>query len=292
MISVALKGVRDSLLYIGDCLEALPGIPDGSVDVCVTSPPYNIGVHYSSYSDDLSRGNYLSWIGQVSRELLRVVSDRGSLFLNIGFTSTDPWIDVEIAQVFRRGWVLQNRIAWVKSLYTGERTIGHFKPINSARFLNRTFEHILHFTKAGDVAIDRLAIGVPYEDKSNLSRFGHENDLRCRGNVWVLPYETIQDRARQRGGHPATFPMKLPRMCIELHGIERVRKVLDPFNGIGSTLLAALGLGVESIGIELDLDYACEALEWMINACDAIPVKKLGAVTDAEPGRAGTTREA
>jgi site-specific DNA-methyltransferase (adenine-specific) len=166
--------------------------------------------------------------------------------------------------------VLQNRIAWVKSIHTGERTIGHFKPINSGRFLNGTFEQVLHFSKSGDVSIDRLAIGVPYEDKGNIARFDRDADLRCRGNVWLVPYGTITDRVRQRGRHPATFPIELPRMCIEVHGVERAAKVLDPFGGIGTTLLAALELGVEGIGIELDLGYACEALERMIDACDAI----------------------
>jgi len=270
MLSVKLSGIRDSLLYIADCMEVLPGIPDGSVDVCVTSPPYNIGIGYRSYSDDLERSDYLSWVGSVSAELLRILSDRGSLFLNVGFTSTDPWVDLDVANVLRQDWVLQNRINWVKSVHAGDRTIGHFKPINSPRYLNRTWEHLFHFTKTGDVPIDRLAIGVPYEDKGNIDRFDRDADLRCRGNVWLVPYGTITNRARQRGRHPATFAAELPRMCIELHGLDRVQKVLDPFGGIGTTLLAALELGVEGIGVELDLGYACEALERMIDACEAI----------------------
>ena len=269
MITVRLEGSRESALHVvADCMDVLPTIADGSVDVIVTSPPYNIVTPYGSYSDDLDRKEYIDWMQRVSRELLRVTSDRGLLFLNVGYTSTDPWVDMEVAGAFRRDWVLQNRIVWVKSAFTGERTIGHFKPVNSPRYLNRTFEQVFHFTKLGDVPIDRLAIGVPYEDKGNLGRFGREADRRCRGKVWVLPYETITSRAKQRGRHPATFPAELPRMCIEMHGVERARKVLDPFGGIGTTSAAALELGVAAVAIELDLGYALEALGRMLDACE------------------------
>ena len=89
--------------------------------------------------------------------------------------------------------------SWSKGMAFG-------KPFStSPRFLNRTWEHLFHFTKGGDVPIDRLAIGVPYADKGNIERFDRDADLRCRGNVWLLPYETINDSAKQRGRHPATF---------------------------------------------------------------------------------------
>jgi site-specific DNA-methyltransferase (adenine-specific) len=245
-------------------------MPEGAIDVCVTSPPYNIGVRYGSYADDLDRGGYLSWMAQVSHELRRVIGDQGSLFLNLGFSSTDPWVDMDVANVFRADWVLQNRICWVKSVYLDGHTRGHFKPVNSARYLTRTWEQVLHFTKRGDVPINRLAIGVPYEDKTNIARFDRAADLRCRGNVWYLPYSTITDRAKQRGRHPATFPVELPRWCIELHGVERVRTVLDPFGGIGTTLAAALELGVKGIAIDIDHGYAGVTVERLLDLCETL----------------------
>ena len=87
---------------------------------------------------------------------------------------------------------------------------GHFKPISSQRFLNDCHEYIFHFTKSGRVEIDRLALGVPYQDKSNIARWSHTSgrDRRCRGNTWFIPYETIQSRQKERP-HPATFPVEL-----------------------------------------------------------------------------------
>jgi site-specific DNA-methyltransferase (adenine-specific) len=123
------------------------------------------------------------------------------------------------------------------------------------RFLHDCFEYIFHFSKNGDVELDRLAIGVPYQDKSNIGRWKSANqDLRCRGNTWFIPYETIWSREKQRP-HPSPFPPKLPEMCIKLHGLSKTKLVLDPFMGIGNTALACIKLGVDYIGFEIDESY-------------------------------------
>lgn len=136
--------------------------------------------------------------------------------------------------------------------------MGHFKPINSDRFLNDTHEYLLHLTHRGDVKLHRKApgVGVPYEHASNVSRWAHTGggNLRCRGNVWVLPYKTIQSSDKQRP-HPATFPVELPERAIRLHGGADCSglRVLDPFTGIGTTGVAAVRCGVASFtGIDVD----------------------------------------
>ncbi len=128
------------------------------------------------------------------------------------------------------------------------RSFGHFKPINSPRFLNDCHEYVFHFTKSGRVELNRLALGVPYQDKSNIARWSHTRgkDLRCRGNTWFVPYETIQSREKERP-HPATFPVQLAEWCIKLHGASRVRTMLDPFLGIGNSAVAAQRCGVKKI---------------------------------------------
>ncbi|MEP7015647.1 MAG: site-specific DNA-methyltransferase [Verrucomicrobiota bacterium] len=140
-------------------------------------------------------------------------------------------------------------------------THGHFKPINSKRFLNDCHEYVFHFTKSGRVELDRLALGVAYQDKSNISRWGHTGgkDRRCRGNTWFVPYETIQSRQKERP-HPATFPVQLVDWCIKLHGVSRVQTMLDPFLGIGNSAVAAKRCGVKGfIGFEIDRMYLAEA---------------------------------
>ncbi|XRO77574.1 DNA-methyltransferase [Methanocaldococcus sp. 10A] len=258
-------------IYCMDCLEGMKELKDKSVDVVVTSPPYNIGIKYNKYSDNLSREEYLNWIEKVIKEIKRVLKDDGSFFINIGYTAKDPWIAFDVANVIRKHFKLQNTIHWIKSIaiqkedvgnypnIIGDIAVGHYKPINSDRYLSIMHEYIFHFTKNGDVKLDKLSIGVPYQDKSNIKRFRKNKDLRDRGNTWFIPYETIQYREKDRP-HPATFPSKLPEMCIKLHGIKKTNLVLDPFMGIGSTAIACIRLGVNYIGFEID-EYYCMIAE-------------------------------
>jgi site-specific DNA-methyltransferase (adenine-specific) len=250
----------------GDCVDGMAQLPDGCVDVAVTSPPYNLGIKYGRYSDADSREAYLQWAGKWAGQIHRVLKSSGSLFLNVGSAPSNPMLPHELVMRLRDVFVLQNVIHWVKAITIEDRqgelrSFGHFKPISSKRFLTDCHEYVLHLTKTGRVEIDRLAIGVPYQDKSNIARWSHTrgSDLRCRGNTWFIPYETIQNRAKERP-HPATFPIKLAEWCIKLHGLARVETVLDPFLGIGNSAIAAKRCGVKNfIGFEIDKQYLAEA---------------------------------
>jgi site-specific DNA-methyltransferase (adenine-specific) len=130
--------------------------------------------------------------------------------------------------------------------------VGHYQPVNSSRYLSGGHEFIFHFTKHGDVSLEKTSIGVPYQDKSNIKRWKSVSaDLRERGNAWFIPYETIQESRP----HPTVFPEKLPEMCIKLHGFNKDTIVLDPFMGIGTTALASVRLGAKFIGFEIDKSY-------------------------------------
>ncbi len=177
-------------------------------------------------------------------------------------------------------------IHWVKSIaieralvgraagLERDLAIGHYKPVNSDRYLNSAHEYIFHFTHHGDVPLDRLAIGVPYQDRSNVTRWGRGGSgLRCRGNTWFLPYPTIKHRSTDRP-HPSSFPPELPERCLRLHGRERIRLAVDPFLGIGSSAVAALRVDVPFAGFEVDSTYLTEAVR---------SLERAGATRRAEP---------
>jgi len=267
-----LDVVSNLSIYQGDCVKGMQDhVESSTVDVVVTSPPYNLGIKYNSYKDSKSKDEYLSWCEIWSYEISRCMKDEGSLFLNIGAASSNPFFPFDVARTVSKYLELQNTIHWIKSIsIPGEKegeviSRGHFKPINSKRYINDCHEYVFHFTKKGNTKLDRTAIGVPYADKSNIGRWGHTEgkDKRCRGNTWFIPYKTINRRAADRP-HPATFPTELAKKCVLLHG-EHDCTVLDPFLGIGHAALGANESGIVSkfIGFELDPEYvkvACSEL--------------------------------
>jgi site-specific DNA-methyltransferase (adenine-specific) len=271
-----------------DCITGMSRLADASVDLVVTSPPYNLGISYGKYSDRQDRRSYLGWCDEWAALIRRVLKSNGSFFLNIGAAPSNPMLPHEIVMTLREFFVLQNTIHWIKSIAiddrcsrrpagdarashreaaTAIRSFGHFKPINSPRFLIDCHVYVFHFTKSGRVELNRLALGVPYQDKSNIARWRHTqgDDLRCRGNTWFVPYQTIQSREKERP-HPATFPVQLAEWCIKLHGVSRVETMLDPFLGIGNSAVAAQRCGVKRfLGFEIDDAYLSEAKRRIAN---------------------------
>lgn len=251
---------KNNTLHLNDCVKVMQSMDSKSVDIVITSPPYNLNIKYGKYKDDSSRKNYLRWLNSVFFEIDRVLKDNGSFFLNMGSSNTDPWVCYEVAFDAKKYFALQNDITWVKSISIKDESYGHYKPINSERFLNHTHEKIWHFTKNNTVKLNRTSIGVPYQDKSNIKRWGIKDDLRCRGNCWFIPYDTIVNKS-QKGKHPAVFPSGLAENCIRLHGFDKDTVVLEPFLGSGSTLIACKRLGVNGVGCEIDSDYFAFALD-------------------------------
>ena len=287
---------QTNVIYHRDCIEGMLDLPEKSIDVVTTSPPYNLRIDYNTYKDDKPRQDYLNWLDEVFQAISHCLKDEGHFWLNVGYSNIDPWVGMDVAQVARKHFILQNNFNWVKSITINDVTTGHFKPINSDRFANPTWEHLFHFTKSGKVACDKLSIGVPYMWDCNIDntgrirgrlakKYGFENikdfnkradaqtkdrfekefedkiskskpkaDKRCRGNSWFVPYDTIANREKHRGNHPATFPVGLIENCIRFSGITK-GVLLDPFMGSGTSAIAALNQNIKYIGFDVDNDY-------------------------------------
>ena len=95
------SGNSASRFYLADCLDVFRQLPAHSVDVIVTSPPYNLGIQYSRYQDSLSAAEYLEWTNRWVAAAARVLRPDGSLFLNVGAKPTDPWTALDVAQAVR-----------------------------------------------------------------------------------------------------------------------------------------------------------------------------------------------
>jgi site-specific DNA-methyltransferase (adenine-specific) len=245
----------------GDAIEELLALPPDSLDVIVTSPHYNLGTDYGDFKDDQPRVEYLLQMATLAVAIRSRLKPQGSLFLNISGKPTDPWIPHDVANAFRPELVLQNELHWIKSITVHEETVGQFKPLNSSRFVNDCHEYVFHFTRDGQVPLDRMAIGVPHTDPSNRKRWksAAEHGLHCRGNNWLIPYATRQ----AKGLHPCTFPEDLPDWCLKLHGLppEGLRDgftICDPFNGLGATAVVAAYYGLTYYGFDLSETYLRE----------------------------------
>ena len=328
-------------LHHADCIEWMDSQPEKSIHCQIFSPPYNLAIKYGTYQDDQPRDSYLKWIRDVATAAKRVLTDDGHLFLNVGYSNTDPWVAMDVAQVFRQEFVLQNNFTWVKHILVNDQSQGIYKPITSDRYASATTESIFHFTKDGNVKVDRLAIGhrntthekYPelYSEGRHISeqrrkvcrKMGFKDWLafqaaektkpeiraefdrlmieqekkkpwdpskkKCIGNAWFIGYTPVSKLAKEagedelgtresgRGGHPATFPEQLPDMCIKFSGIAPGSRVYDPFNGTGTTILAALKNNMHGIGTDLDqdyLDFSRQRIEYYLNPPVAIEKPK------------------
>src|SRR5204862_5255885 len=121
-----------SRFYLADCLDVFAQLDAHSVDVIVTSPPYNLGIGYNRYQDTLSGADYLEWTHAWIAAATRVLRPDGSLFLNVGAKPSDPWTALDVVQAARPHLRLQNIIHWIKSIAIDRSWVGAAAGVTSA----------------------------------------------------------------------------------------------------------------------------------------------------------------
>ena len=245
-------------LYNDDCLKVMKELPENSIDLCISSPPYNIGKSYNTYND--TRKDYIEWSIKVWNEVCRLLKDDGHLFVNIQYQKNTPF---DIYKIFDNiDWKLQNSIIWAKAVEIDGYVRGYTTPHNSKRYLQNGWEHIFHFTKNANTDIDLEYSSVPYNTdynnaERNFKRSGR--NWRPTTNAWHFTYKSKATKqiTKQIAGkvkHPAIFPEELVAKCIKVSGLKQ-GVVLDNFMGTGTTGLVAKKYNLDFIGIEIDKEY-------------------------------------
>jgi len=241
-------------LYLGDALEFLKTLTDRSVHFCFTSPPYNCKVRYDNYHDNRDWGDYEFWMQEIFSEVYRVLVDGAKVGIVI-----PTYVRVEnkrkiLVPVFCKimesiGFEVYDYITWVKAKsekeligVAGRSTAWGSYMLPSTPLSRPVSEIILLFKKPGKFKYSRDSVDITKEEFKTSTI-----------NVWMV---------RQTGTykHPASFPVELVEKAVKLYTTRR-QTVLDPFSGIGSTMVASLNNGRNFVGSEISSQYVKISLE-------------------------------
>ena len=220
--------------------ETMTELPDCSVHLMVTSPPYNVG---KEYDQDLSLEEYLSFLQRVWKETRRVLVSGGRMCVNVANLGRKPYIRLHAyiaEQATGLGFLMRGEIIWNKAASASPSTAwGSWKSAGNPT-LRDVHEYILVFCK------DTFKRQNPSKRASTISR---DEFLEYNKSVWNFAAEPAR-----KIGHPAPFPVELPRRLIQLYTFEN-EIVLDPFMGSGQTAIAAVRSSRHYIGYEIDQKY-------------------------------------
>ncbi len=220
--------------------ERMEELPEASVHLMVTSPPYNVG---KEYDQDLTLEEYLCLLRRVWEEVYRVLVPGGRVCINVANLGRKPYIPLHayiIEDMLDLGFFMRGEIIWNKAASASSSTAwGTWKsPANPT--LRDVHEYILVFSKE---TYSRPKI------EGRRSTITRDEFLEFTKSVWTFPAVSAR-----KIGHPAPFPVELPYRCIQLYTYEG-EVVLDPFMGSGQTALAALKTGRVYVGYEINPTY-------------------------------------
>lgn len=252
-------------VILGDCFDVLKSLPDNSIDLIVTSPPY-ADQRKSTYGG-ISPNQYVGWFLPIADELLRVLHPKGTFVLNIKEKVTNgerhTYVMELIIEMRKQGWLWTEEFIW------------HKKNCFPGKWPNRfrdSWERLLQFNKQKDFNMYQDEVRVPMGDwaKTRLKNLSETDKRRDNSRVgsgfgknvskWVgreLAYPTnvlMMATESSNKKHSAVFPRELPSWFIKLF-TKPGDVVLDPFLGSGTTSITAFQLDRNSIGIEIQEEY-------------------------------------
>lgn len=219
--------------------EDMAGLPDNSVHLMVTSPPYNVT---KTYDDDLSLQEYLGLLQRVFVETYRVLANGGRACVNVANLGRKPYIplsDYISHMMIDLGFLMRGEIIWAKGAGAGVSMAWGSWQSATNPVLRDTHEYILVFCKG-------VFSRPKGERQSTITR---DQFMEWTKSVW-----TMNPESARRVGHPAPFPLELPARLIQLYTFAG-DVVLDPFMGSGTTAIAALQAGRRYVGYETSPEY-------------------------------------
>ena len=220
--------------------ENMQELPDNSVHLVVTSPPYNVG---KEYDQDLSLSEYLSFLRQVWLEVYRVLVPGGRVCINIANLGRKPYIPLHsfiIRDMLEIGFLMRGEVIWNKGASANSSTAWGSWLSAKNPTLRDVHEYILIFSK------DTFKRETPEKRESTITK---EEFLEYTRSVW-----NFSPVSARKIGHPAPFPEELPYRCIQLYTFKG-EIVLDPFMGSGQTAISAIKTGRHFVGYEIDKQY-------------------------------------
>ena len=259
-VSVSENSIPSTILDRVLCKssESMQELSDNSVHLMITSPPYNVS---KEYDEDLTLGEYRELLRRVLRETHRVLVEGGRACVNVANVGRKPYIPFHafIAEdMIELGYLMRGEIIWNKGGSAGPSTAwGSWKSASNPT-LRDVHEYILIFSKG---SFARKKEGK----KSTIER---DEFLEFTKSIW-----TFSSESARRIGHPAPFPLELPRRLIQLYSFAG-DVVLDPFVGSGSTCIAALESKRHFIGYEKDRGYANLAERRIEASADTLKTRK------------------
>lgn len=221
-----------SEIHLTDCLSGMASMKDSSVDLVVTSPPYNVGIEYGEHDDNKSWTEYEKTMRDILKSIYRVTRDGGRVCWNIPSFSSRLNLYEIFLRLFREvGFNQYAEIIWNKGQISSRTAWGSFCSASQPNILP-SHEYILVFYKGNK---------NHGEGKSNISK---EQFIPWTDGMWNIPPET-------NSKHPAPFPLQIPIRLIRMFS-HKGSKVMDPFCGSGTTGVAASDCGSDFIGFEMD----------------------------------------